>query len=303
MQSLEFQESEGLDPLSRLAFIDLDTTSIATALSDHCTMCGGSVKRRSPSSLSLDDPTTTTTTTDSEPKPKRIMVEDDLLVRGFTKISLPIIGPSVTSPSTTIPSASPVLRRCSSDPYNSPGATNNVGAPPNPQSPDNSASKINVIASKPSPQRGNSSALPPLPPTLRRTVSDLTSAAYQMPVTTPEVVRSFSRSSSSADAGAGVQVLSDSIKEESPNSKRLRRMKDRMREMNQWWDEVMREGEDGGSEDNNTHTTKAASDVTETEKGVSVESVGECFSIHFKCPCGKDYQILVSGRNYYYKLT
>ncbi|KAK9283835.1 hypothetical protein L1049_012089 [Liquidambar formosana] len=106
-----------------------------------------------------------------------------------------------------------LVRRCSSDPYNSPEMTNNVGAPPpnqildsyigsgcfwNPQSPDNTtaAAKINVNATTPpSPLRGNSLALSPLPPTLRRSVSDPTSSAYQTPV--------------------------DSIKEESPNSKAL----------------------------------------------------------------------------------
>ncbi|KAK9266435.1 hypothetical protein L1049_021438 [Liquidambar formosana] len=303
MQNPEFQDSQGLDAVDRLA------STTTTAFSDHCTMCGGSMKRRSPSSSSLHDPSTT----DSEPNPKRIMVEEDHLVRGFSKISLPIIGTSVTS---TIPSDSPVLRRCSSDPYNSPGITNHViGAPPNqipdsvlgpgcflnPQSPDNTtAAKINVNATTtPSPLRGTSSALPPLPPTLRRTVSDPTSSAYQTP---QGITRSFSRSPGSGDVGVGVQVPPDSINEESPNFKRLRRMKDRMKEMSQWWDEVMREGEDGGSDENTTNTAKDASDGTETEEEVSVEKVEEGLSIHFKCPCGKGYQIFISGGNCYYKL-
>ncbi|KAK9287643.1 hypothetical protein L1049_016080 [Liquidambar formosana] len=185
------------------------------------------------------------------------MVEDDHLVRGFTKTSLPIIGSSVTSTNATIPSAAPVLRRCSSDPYNSPGITNDVGAPSNqipdsvlgsdcflnPQSPDNTAAKINLNTTTPSPLRRYSSALPPLPPPFRRSVSDLTSSAYQTPLSTP----------------------GDSIKEESPNS-------------------------------------KDASDETETEEEVSVERVKEGLSIHFLCPCGKGYQVFLSGRDCYYKL-
>ncbi|KAK0570977.1 hypothetical protein LWI29_009395 [Acer saccharum] len=38
------------------------------------------------------------------------------------------------------------------------------------------------------------------------------------------------------------------------------------------------------------------------EESVSVERAGECLIIHFKCPCGKGYRILISGRNCYYKL-
>ncbi|KAK7838258.1 hypothetical protein CFP56_020096 [Quercus suber] len=39
------------------------------------------------------------------------------------------------------------------------------------------------------------------------------------------------------------------------------------------------------------------------EESVFVERVGEeGLTVHFKCPCGKGYQILLSGRNCYYKL-
>lgn len=44
-------------------------------------------------------------------------------------------------------------------------------------------------------------------------------------------------------------------------------MKDRLIEMKQWCDEVMRE--------------------EDQEEAVSAEWAEKCLSIHFKCPCGK----------------
>lgn len=100
-------------------------------------------------------------------------------------------------------------------------------------------------------------------------------------------------------------------KEESPDTKRLRRIKDRLREMSQSWNEVIKEGEeDSGFEDNDNlpkDESELSEVVTECEDGsfeeVWVEQNGECLILHFKCPCGKGYQILLSGNNCYYKLT
>ncbi|KAH0668531.1 hypothetical protein KY289_023024 [Solanum tuberosum] len=39
------------------------------------------------------------------------------------------------------------------------------------------------------------------------------------------------------------------------------------------------------------------------EEAVWVERMGNCLILHFKCPCGKGYQILLCGNNCYYKLT
>lgn len=44
-------------------------------------------------------------------------------------------------------------------------------------------------------------------------------------------------------------------------------------------------------------------DGGDAEEAVSVEWAEKCLSIHFKCPCGKGYQILLSGNNRYYKLV
>ncbi|GMY25844.1 myotubularin-related protein DDB_G0290005 isoform X2 [Fagus crenata] len=93
----------------------------------------------------------------------------------------------------------------------------------------------------------------------------------------------------------------DLTKEDTPNSKkRLRRMKDRMREMRKWCEQVMREQEQ--EDDTNAATTKHDDSAPEFEESVYVERVEEGLTVHFKCPCGKGYQILLSGRNCYYKL-
>ena len=41
----------------------------------------------------------------------------------------------------------------------------------------------------------------------------------------------------------------------------------------------------------------------EYEEAVSVEWAEKCLSIHFKCPCGKGYQILFSGDKCFYKIV
>uniref|UniRef100_A0A2N9G347 Uncharacterized protein n=1 Tax=Fagus sylvatica TaxID=28930 RepID=A0A2N9G347_FAGSY len=173
------------------------------------------------------------------------------------------------------PHSYPLLRRSISDP---------------PQSPENA--KTAIIPVTPSSHTG----LPPLPPTLRRSVSD----------PNPSPVKTYSRSSSSGDVSSV-----DITKEDTPNSnsnskKRLRRMKDCMREMSKWCEEIMSEKEDGEGEeqeeeDNNAATTKDNS-APEFEESVYVERVGEGLTVNFKCPCGKGYHILLSGNNCYYKL-
>ncbi|XVF06496.1 hypothetical protein REPUB_Repub06bG0053300 [Reevesia pubescens] len=163
----------------------------------------------------------------------------------------------------------PQLRRSASDPY-TPPKTNFV---------ENAKAALeDTPLSKGS---VSCSALPPKAPVLSRSISD--------PILSPG--KSFSRSSSSNEMGMEL------IKEESPSGKRLKRMRERMKEMSQWWDEAMREVEDAC-------TTEAIKNDGELdcEEAVRVEKVGECLDLHFKCPCGKGYQILLSGKNCYYKL-
>lgn len=39
------------------------------------------------------------------------------------------------------------------------------------------------------------------------------------------------------------------------------------------------------------------------QEAVFVEKSGDGLVLHFRCPCGNGYQILLSGNNCYYKLT
>ncbi|KAG6668513.1 hypothetical protein CIPAW_01G175900 [Carya illinoinensis] len=80
-------------------------------------------------------------------------------------------------------------------------------------------------------------------------------------------------------------------------------MKDRMNEMSKWCEQVIREQqeeEDGGAEYNNASAKDDP--LPDFEESVFVERVGEGLTVRFKCPCGKGYQILLSGRDCYYKL-
>ncbi|KAA8520565.1 hypothetical protein F0562_014821 [Nyssa sinensis] len=317
MQNMGFQENQELGgfesgAVTRFTMLSLNSVPTTTTISsatgpvtsiDHCNTCG-SMKRRSPLSSSLQEPTSKKLNLHPSSSAATAIVEGGSHSHSFTKLPLPTTTPVVSTPSDS--NSMPVLRRCVSDLINSPG-TNNVRAPSaqtsdsftvsglfsNPISPDNA--KINVSATTPSPGKAvaASVSLPPLPPPLHRSLSDLTPSAYQVTTTSPSAAKTFSRSPSS-----GV----DSIRVESPDSKRLKRMKARVREMTQWWDEVLREDEDDGvPEDNNNNTQKDDSE-TETEEAVSVERTAECLIIHFKCPCNKGYQILLSGKNCYYKL-
>ncbi|KAK8490226.1 hypothetical protein V6N13_064169 [Hibiscus sabdariffa] len=126
-----------------------------------------------------------------------------------------------------------------------------------------------------------SSSLPPKPPVLTRTVSD--------PIFTP--AKSLSRASSSQEMGMEL------IQEESPSSKRLKSIKLRMNEITNSWGETVKEME-------SLLCTEATKDKGELdcEEAVTVKKIGECLDLHFKCPCGKGYKILLSGKNCYYKL-
>ncbi|XP_058225186.1 uncharacterized protein LOC131334263 [Rhododendron vialii] len=152
-------------------------------------------------------------------------------------------------------------------------------------------------------------------PTLRRCVSDPVSspgtpspakAGSSASVTLPVVPAVFRRSFSDPSPKA-YQTPPDSVNRRRPKSKRMKRMKDGMREMRQWLDEVMREGEEeeegGGSEfDDKNGAPKDQEPENESEEAVSVETSGKVLIIHIKCPCGKGFKILLYGNNCYYKL-
>ncbi|XP_059637640.1 uncharacterized protein LOC132279631 [Cornus florida] len=316
MKEMEFQELHQADEVggfessavNRLNMLSLNGVQSTTAANgcysrfsaasvpssaEECTMCG-SMKRRSPSSSSLQEQQPNSKKLNLQPPPSTAADNNKgggKQFHGFTRIPLPSGSWNVSSPYVSMP----ILRRCSSDIINSPG-NNNVGAPKSqPSSPENA--KTNVSATTPSPQKASAS-LPPLPPTLRRTVSDPTSAAYQVmgtPPPPPSVARTFCTN----------EMGLDSVKGESPESKRLKRMKACMRGMRQWWDEVLlkeEEEDDDGPEDSNTPNAKSSSPDESEGEAVSVERNGEWLVIKFQCPCSKGYQLILCADSCYYKL-
>lgn len=94
-------------------------------------------------------------------------------------------------------------------------------------------------------------------------------------------------------------------------------MKDRLREMRQWWNEVLKEDEKDSHSADDDHLPKVlnitqeesevSQVVSETEGGaceaaVCVERNGECLILHFKCPCGKSFQILAKRKKFLFHI-
>ncbi|XP_022746357.1 uncharacterized protein LOC111296359 [Durio zibethinus] len=109
----------------------------------------------------------------------------------------------------------PQLDRSASDPY----------SPPKANLSENAKALEDTPLSK-----GSAScfALPPKAPALSSSRSN------------PIILSPVNSSKSSSSNEMGMEL----IKEESPGAKRLMRMRERMKEMGQWWDEAMREVED-----------------------------------------------------------
>ncbi|KAM5566933.1 proline-rich receptor-like protein kinase PERK9 [Rosa sericea] len=244
-----------------------------------------------------------------QPNPKKEKLSPPPLFPGFSKITpLPPLPKSHSGRTRT---RNPLLRRCISDPF-TPPRLDSLSAPPVPNSihsPDNDvvpSSAVTAITSPPS----VISTRPPPRPTHHRTVSDPTSSP---------AAKSASRASSSSGDGD----------DDTPNTKRrLKRIKDRFKEMTLWFEQVMLEDDDDEekvpeiqqeqeeeeqiintepSDDHvqgleNTAVTKEDCDQKRFEESVSVEKVGECIVIHFSCHCGVPYQFLLAGGNCYYKL-
>ncbi|KAL3642086.1 hypothetical protein CASFOL_012901 [Castilleja foliolosa] len=243
---------------------------------------------------------------------------DDCHLFGFTRLPLPHPFPAapVTSP----------LRRTVSEPIHFASAINppapppqssEFSIPPNPvsrQTPQESPNRI--IA----PQ--DSFPFPNPAPIIHRTVSDpnpvanlqvLATVGSPPPLPRPYPAKTVPRSPSCV---------------ESPSTKRLKRMKERLREMSQWWNQVVSEGDEEETESDNYFNDNIQKQDSENEmenpsqkinqiqkdesenemqnasqEAVWVEKKTECLVIHFKCPCGTGYEILLSGNDCYYKLT
>ncbi|KAM7488556.1 hypothetical protein LguiB_026040 [Lonicera macranthoides] len=111
-------------------------------------------------------------------------------------------------------------------------------------------------------------------------------------VPTPSPATQSPASPSSSDATPSPKVTDS----------RVNRMKQIIREMSQWCDEFI--GEDELEENHNNPNTEESGEIEKkTEESVSVDRTGDGgFMINFNCPCGKDYQILLSKSKIYYKL-
>ncbi|KAK9183045.1 hypothetical protein WN944_026194 [Citrus x changshan-huyou] len=210
----------------------------------------------------------------------------------------------------------PFLRRCSSDPY-IPPLPPVVEEPPvlprpnaEPECPGTRLS--NAIASN---------KLPPRSPTLRRSVSEL--------FPSPEKTVSGSSSDSphaerSETNDCVILCLMVMLLDKDSWVKCgewVRKMRDCMRDMSRKWGELLGDEKDTSSEEiNNDNSSRGVNNGSNNDaklistilfqenyegghvEVVSVEKKGDALILHFKCPCGSGYQILLLGGNCYYKL-
>uniref|UniRef100_M0ZJQ2 Uncharacterized protein n=1 Tax=Solanum tuberosum TaxID=4113 RepID=M0ZJQ2_SOLTU len=150
------------------------------------------------------------------------------------------------------------------------------------------------VTPSPSPSPAKPPLAPPFPRPLYRTTSDPTGKSPKPP-SHRTLTRTVSWSPNELNFNNG----------ESPTTMRLKRMKDGMREMRQWCDLMIQEEEETFHEENKIVKDDEIDSGGEAlcEEAVWVERMGNCLILHFKCPCGKGYQILLCGNNCYYKLT
>ncbi|XP_034709917.1 uncharacterized protein LOC117932733 [Vitis riparia] len=225
------------------------------SISDYCNLCD-SLKKR-------DLTTSHDASGDGQPqlKKRETVSVHDYRLRGFSRVAVPP------------PNFYPSLSRTSSDLINSPGLDQAKRSSLENFSRSPQAMNPNVSTLSPSLMKGGSTELPPL----RRSVSD------QLPVASPP----RTEVSGHGEMGTG----SPAVSQENPDPERLKRMTERIKEMKQWWQEVVLEVEDSESHHNNTN-----------EEEVSIERVGEYLSIYLKCPCSKAYQVFISESDCYFKL-
>ncbi|XP_042029463.1 uncharacterized protein LOC121776358 [Salvia splendens] len=170
------------------------------------------------------------------------------------------------------------LRRTISEPIYSPATTNSAAAPP----------RSSEIPNCPAPVNAGQE----MSPSLHRTLS----APIPIFSATPPRPSAGRKPSRSPSRG------------ENPSAKRLKRMKERLKVMSEWWNQVASEDDDDEENlesENDSDPKEECEGEAEipSQEAVFVEKSGECLVLHFKCPCGDGYQILLSGNNCYYKLT
>lgn len=267
------------------------------SLDPYPTTCVCSAKRQFPLSRSLmvQEPAPKRATLHPPSSPSTATAEaQDQDLFGYKKLQLP---PGFISASP------PPLRRTLSEPIYSPGTVHSAAPPP--QLPEllTSPPPIKTQPRQEVCNRNVSQESYPFPetaPLLYRTVSDPNPAFNRQVVAAartpprPPARRNASRSPSFG---------------ESPNARRLRRMKEQLREMSQWANQVSNDADDGEETVESSHrcsdeATKLQDESEDLpQEAVFVEKSGDCLVLHFRCPCGNGYQILLSGNNCYYKLT
>ncbi|KAK4388089.1 hypothetical protein Sango_2415500 [Sesamum angolense] len=267
-------------------------TVVPPTTTSDCTTCSNPTKRHSIlSPSSSQQPSCTRATLHPPSSPSTTAAAADYRLLGFTKLPLPHPFPAASPPP---------LRRTISEPIYSTDTFNSAAPPPHfsgfPTSPGpvlnqplQESSNRNIVQ--------ESYTLSDTLPVIHRTVSDPNPVRNQQVVAgsgtppLPPLSRNVSRSPSRG---------------ESPSTKRLKRMRDRLKEMSQWWNQVVREGEEEENEAENYSTDNVAnvrvnfqfftsfSDFHEEsendmenppQEAVWVEKNGESLILHFKCPC------------------
>lgn len=278
-QEIQEVEQSGFDSAAVHHHLNSTTTTTSTTL-ETCTSCG-SIKRRSPSSSSFFQ----------EPSPKRATLYPPPSSTTTTSISPPLL-PSPPPSSTNAIHPNNL--------HHSLSETTALTQLTNSQSPEylsKANAEISASASPSAVAVGASLALPPLPPvTLWRPLSDPTSSEFQP---RPQPARRRLLRSPTSD-------------QESHESKSLKKIKQKLKEMSRWVEKVTSEYEEEDThfeEDNCNINSNSKQDASENgaeaqpKEAVWVEKRnGEGLVLHFKCPCSKGYEIFLSGNNCYYRL-
>ncbi|XP_047329561.1 uncharacterized protein LOC124932894 [Impatiens glandulifera] len=157
--------------------------------------------------------------------------------------------------------------------------------------------KAGEILTTSSPARAFSS-LPPLPRPLVRSVSD----------PPPLGLLDTSQFPISGEIGP-----SSIVRVENPSYNKMKKMKEQLKEMIQYWEDIDDEDDDEEEENGGSiemrNCEKEDEKVIERHEGeeeetetISVERHGNSLIIQLNCSCGKGSQILLSGKNCYHKL-
>ncbi|QCE12529.1 hypothetical protein DEO72_LG10g3774 [Vigna unguiculata] len=217
-----------------------------------CSAVNNPMKRRSPPSCSFS----------GEPSAKKLSCDqEDLSHYGFSAVPIPLNLYSLVNKRRSLP----VLRRCVSDPYRPPAP-----APPTPAERGSFPVLRRCVSdpyrppapAPPTPaERG--SGLPPLPPGLRRSVSDLSTPSPSLNYEETAAPESVVMKDDEEENGREEECIAEE-------------------------DKVLPQDDLGGGD---------------SEEAVSVEWGEQCLSLGFACPCGKSFKVLLSENNCYYKLV